>query len=400
MEYSYQARDKEGALKTGIVEAKNETEANEVLQQHGLIVIKVLPGKKIDLFGSISLWERVSMKELVLFSRQLSTLINAKVPIIQSLMILHEQVSSNKLRTIITEVAERVKSGDSLSTAMAVYPTVFSGLYINLLRAGELSGTLDESFAYLANQLEKDYDLRSKVIGALTYPAFIVSTLFVVGFLMFIYVLPPLIEVLTEAAVDLPFTTVILVNITNFIQAFWWIIILLLVSVLIGFRFYSQTYSGRHMIDYVKINIPLFGKLFEKIYMARFSRNLSTLLAGGIPIVKALDSVADIVGNQVYRDIILEAANQVRNGKSVASSLIANPEFPPIVAQMTEVGENTGKLYEILDKLALFYEKEVDNVLKTLTTLIEPIVMILIGAAVAVMVAGILLPMYNLASAV
>ncbi|MDP4000665.1 MAG: type II secretion system F family protein, partial [bacterium] len=152
--------------------------------------------------------------------------------------------------------------------------------------------------------------------------------------------------------------------------------------------------------DYIKINIPLFGKLFEKIYMARFSRNLSTLLAGGIPIVKALDSVADIVGNEIYRDIILEAANQVRNGKSVASSLTANPEFPPIVAQMTEVGENTGKLYEILDKLALFYEKEVDNVLKTLTTLIEPIVMILIGVAVAVMVAGILLPMYNLASAV
>lgn len=400
MEYSYQARDNTGVLKTGTVEAGSEVEANDILQQHGLIVIKMAPSNQFDVLKSITFWDHVSQKELVLFSRQLSTLINAKVPILQALTILRDQISSHKLKTIIGEVMERVKSGDSLSTAMAGYPNVFSGLYINLLRAGELSGTLDESFSYLANQLEKDYDLRSKVIGALTYPAFIVGALVVVGFLMFIYVLPPLIEVLAEAQVDLPFTTVILISVTHFVQSFWWLVLGLLLAAVIGLRLYIRTYSGRNVIDYFKLKVPVFGKLFEKIYMARFARNLSTLIAGGIPIVKALDSVADIVGNQIYREIILEASTQVRNGKSVASALVASPEFPPIVGQMTQIGENTGKLQEILDKLAIFYEKEVENVLKVLTTLIEPMIMIVIGAAVAVMVAGILLPMYNLAGAV
>jgi type II secretory pathway component PulF len=400
MEYSYQARDEKGMLKTGTVEALSPTLANSILQEHKLTVIKIEPARKFDIFQNIKFLDHVSLKELVLFSRQLSTLIDAKVPIIQALTILKEQVSSAKLKTIIDEISERVKSGDSLSTAMSAYPKVFSPFYINLLRAGELSGTLDESLTYLANQLEKDYELKSKVIGALTYPAFIVSALLVVGFLMFVYVLPPLIGVLQEAEVELPFTTNILIGMTNFMQNFWWIILILIVGGTVGLRVYSDTQSGRHLIDYLKIKIPVFGKLFEKIYMARFSRNLSTLVAGGIPIVKALDSVADIVGNAVYHDIILEASSQVRNGKSIASALVNSPEFPAIVAQMTQIGESTGKLKEILEKLATFYEKEVEGVLKVLTTLIEPMIMILIGFAVAVMVAGILLPMYNLAGAV
>jgi type II secretory pathway component PulF len=400
MEYSYQARDAQGMLKTGIVEAVNEAEANNVLQEHKLTVIKIELSSKFDMFQNIGFLDRVSLKELVLFSRQLATLINAKVPIVQALTILKEQVGSVKLKTIIDEISEKVKSGDSLSTAMSAYPKVFSAFYINLLRAGELSGTLDESLTYLANQLEKDYELKSKVIGAMTYPAFIVSTLVIVGFLMFIYVLPPLIEVLQEAEIDLPFTTNILIGVTNFMQNYWWIILILLIGGIVGFRFYNQTQGGRYLIDYIKIKIPMFGKLFEKIYMARFSRNLSTLVAGGIPIVKALDSVADIVGNAVYRKIILDASSEVRNGKSIASALLSSSEFPPLVAQMTQIGENTGKLQEILEKLASFYEKEVEGVLKVLTTLIEPLIMILIGFAVAVMVAGILLPMYNLAGAV
>ncbi len=400
MEFSYQARDNSGIMRTGTVEAVNEPVAVETLTAHGLIVIKISPAAQVNFLDQLNIFNRVSSKELVLFSRQFSTLINAKVPIVQALNILKAQVSSKRLKTVIQEMAGRVESGDSLSSALARYPKVFSNLYVNLVRAGELSGTMDESLSYLANQLEKDNDLRSKVIGALTYPAFIVVALFVVGFLMFIYVLPPLIGVLEESSVALPFTTQILVAVTNFIQSFWWAVILVVVGGIMGGRYYAQTPGGRYIFDSTKIHLPAVGDLFQKVYMARFARNLSTLVAGGIPIVKALESVADIVGNQVYREIILDAAEQVRNGKSIASALSQRKEFPPIVPQMTQIGESTGRLQEILEKLATFYEKEVDEVLKILTTLLEPIIMMILGLAVAVMVAGILLPIYNLASAV
>ncbi|OGE87565.1 MAG: hypothetical protein A3J07_04995 [Candidatus Doudnabacteria bacterium RIFCSPLOWO2_02_FULL_49_13] len=399
MEFSYQARDTDGRLKTGTVEAATEASAFEVLQNHGLIVIKIFPVSQISILERIKIFDRVSMKEIVLFSRQLSTLINAKVPIVQALNILKIQVSSSKLRSVIGEIAQHVESGESLSSALARYPRIFSNLYVNLTRAGELSGTMDDSLAYLANQLEKDYDLRSKVIGSLSYPIFIMAALLIVGVLMFLYVLPPLVGVLQESAVELPITTRILIVTTHIMQDYWWIMLVVLIGLGVGYRFYSQTAGGRYVLDLVKIKLPVFGNLFKKMYMARFARNLSTLVAGGIPIVKALEAVADIIGNSIYRDIVLEAADQVRNGKSIASALTSHSEFPAIVAQMTQIGETTGRLQEILDKLAIFYEKEVDGVLKILTTLLEPIIMMLLGLAVAVMVAGILLPIYNLASA-
>ena len=398
MEFSYQARDEKGMLRTGTVEATSEVDAFDVLQGHKLIVIRIFPAVKSGFLDKLAAFERVSAKDIVLFSRQLATLIDAKVPIVQALKILQQQVSSKKLQGVITEISDKVENGDSLSSAIAAHPKVFSNLYINLVRSGELSGTLDESLNYLANQVEKDYDLRSKVISAMTYPAFILGALGVVGVLMFLFVLPPMIGILLEAKIELPITTRILIAISNVIQSFWWILLVLLVGGGIGLRYYIQTYSGRYLFDYLKIKMPIFGQIFVKVYMARFARNLATLVAGGIPVIKALDSVADIVGNQIYRDIILDASHQVRNGKSIAVALTDKKEFPPIVAQMTQIGETTGKLQDILEKLAGFYEKEVETSLRTLTTLIEPIIMMFLGLAVAVMVAGILLPIYNLAS--
>src|SRR3989344_1909264 len=400
MEFAYQARDNQGLLRTGIVEATNENSAYDALQEHGLIVIKILPASSVSILDRIKLFDRVSSKDLVLFSRQFATLINAKVPIVQALNILRSQVSSAKLKVVITDISQKVESGDSLSSALTRYPAIFSNLYVNLVRAGELSGTMDESLIYLANQLEKDNDLRTKVISSLTYPAFIVSALIIVGVLMFIYVLPPLVAILRESAVELPITTKILIAATDFMQKFWWLVIIIIVGLFVGYRTYIATPGGRYIVDSFKIKLPIFGKLFVKIYMARFARNLATLGLGGIPIVKALESVADIVGNQVYRQIIIDSAQEVKNGKSIASVLVERPEFPVIVSQMIQIGETTGRLQEILEKLATFYEKEAENVLKNLTTLVEPLIMVVLGLAVAVMVAGILLPIYNLAGAV
>ncbi len=399
MEYLYQARDAEGGFRTGTVEAQNESSAFDVVRAHGLVVIKIVPYNEVSIFERVKLFDRVSMKEVVLFSRQLATLIDSKVPIIQALRILETQVSSEKLKSTLNEIAIHVESGESLSVAISHHPKIFSDLYVNLLRSGELSGHMDESLNYLATQLEKDYDLRSKFIGAMTYPLFILFALFVVGFLMMTFVLPPLVSVLQESSVDLPITTKMLIVATNFFQSYWYLLVTVFGGAIIGSLYYVRTTSGRYLFDHIKLQLPVFGQLFQKVYMARFARNLSTLIAGGIPIVQALDSVADIVGNVVYREIIIDAGTQVRNGKSIASALTSRPEFPVIVAQMTQIGESTGQLQEILEKLADFYEKEVDAVLKVLTTLLEPVVMILLGAAVAIMVAGILLPIYNLASA-
>jgi type IV pilus assembly protein PilC len=277
MEYTYQARDQKGALRTGTVEAANEASAFDILKNHGFIVINLHVAEKNDLLGSIRIFNRVSAKDTVLFSRQLATLIDASVPIVQALQILQYQVSSTTLRKIIGEITEKVEAGDSLSAALSQYPQVFSPLYINLVRSAELSGTLDSALNYLANQVEKDYDMRSKIISSLSYPAFIVGALVIVGFLMFIYVLPPLIGVLKESSVALPITTKILIAVTGIIQNLWWLLILVFACASVGLRYYSQTYGGRYTIDFLKINTPFIGSIFVKIYMARFSRNLSTL---------------------------------------------------------------------------------------------------------------------------
>jgi type IV pilus assembly protein PilC len=400
MEYQYQARDNQGTMRTGTVEAATLGAATEILHAHGLVVIKVLPLSKSSILEQINIFNGISPKEVVLFSRQLATLIGAKVPIVMALKILQVQVTSRKLQEIIGEIASKVESGEALSAAITGYPKLFNEMYVNLVHSGEMSGSLDEALGYLADQVEKDYDLRSKIVGALTYPAFILFALVIVGFLMFIFVLPPMVSLLQEQSVELPFTTKILVFTTTFMQSYWWIVLIAIIGTVIGVKLYIGTVPGRYLFDYLKLRMPVFNKLALDIYMSRFARNLSTLIAGGIPIVKALDSVADIVGNEVYREILFEASNDVKNGKGIAQSLADRPEFPPIVSQMVQIGESTGKLQDILDKLARFYEKEVDAILKILTTLIEPIIMMMLGLAVAVMVAGILLPIYNLASAV
>jgi type II secretory pathway component PulF len=387
-------------MRTGTVEASSITAAQEILHAHGLIVIKVLPVTKFSLIENFNVFDRISPKEVVLFSRQLATLINAKVPIVMALKILQGQVNSSHLKKIVGEIANKVESGEALSAAIVGYPKLFNDMYVNLVHSGELSGTLDESLSYLADQVEKDYDLRSKIIGAMTYPAFILVALVIVGFLMFIFVLPPMISLLQESNVELPFTTKILVFVTNVLQNYWWAVLMLMIGGGIGTKVYIGTAPGRYLFDLFKIKVPIFSKLSVDIYMSRFTRNLSTLIAGGIPIVKSIDAVADIVGNAVYRDILFKAATEVKNGKGIAQALADYPEFPPIIAQMVQIGESTGKLQDILDKLARFYEKEVEGILKVLTTLIEPIIMMLLGLVVATMVAGILLPIYNLASAV
>jgi type IV pilus assembly protein PilC len=343
---------------------------------------------------------RVGYKDLVLFSRQLATLIAARVPILQALRILQNQVTSKGLQHILQDMIASVESGESFSLALSKHPETFGNIYVSLVRSGEAAGSVGQSLTYLADQLEKDYELRARVRGALTYPGFVLSALVVIGVLMFKFVLPKLVGVLKEQGGDLPFVSLVLIRFTDFFDAWWWLVLLVLAGLAVFARFYVGTEAGRHAWDKVKTRIPIIGDIFEKVYITRFSRNLATLVAGGIPIIQALKIIAEVINNVVYREILLETATQVTNGKSISDSLVRYKEFPPLVTQMIKVGEQTAQLDMILQKLATFYEKEVDSKVDTLSSLLEPVIMLILGLAVGVLVAGVLLPIYNLASTV
>ncbi len=400
MKFTYQARDQKGDLKKGFVIAATIAKAEQLLANNGLIIIN-LAVQKENLFTKIEeVINRVNYKDLVVFSRQLSTLVAARVPILQSLRILEAQVASKGLTVVARNLIADVESGQSLSLAMSRNPEVFGNVYVSLVRSGEASGKVSDSLSYLADQLEKDYELRSKVKAALTYPGFVLTALLIVGVLMFKFVLPSLVGILKEQGADLPIISRGLISFTDFFQVYWWLVLLVFFGVLILGRYYVSTDSGRFMWDSFKSKVPVVGPLMQKIYMARFARNLSTLVAGGIPIIQSLKIISEVINNKVYREILLEAADQVTNGKAISDSLAKYAEFPPLVTQMVRVGEQTAELDTILQKLANFYEKEVDSQIATLASLLEPIVMVILGIGVGLLVAGVLLPIYNLASSI
>ncbi len=400
MKFKYQARSKTGEFGKGVVTAPNQDKAEQLLSDNGLVIISLEEQNESLLDRLDFLSNRVGNKDLVLFSRQFSTLVSARVPIVQSLRILETQVSNKGLILITQSLIQSVEGGESLSIALAKHPRVFGNIYVSLVRSGEASGHVAESLAYLADQLEKDYDLRSRVKSALTYPVFVLSALIVVGVLMFKFVLPSLISVLKEQGGDLPFVSRILISFTDFFQVFWWIILLGLAVGAVVLKLYINTPAGTYVWDRVKMNIPVVGQVLEKVYLARFSRNLATLVAGGIPIIQALKIISEIINNVIYRDILLEAVEQVTNGKTISDSLARHNEFPPLVTQMVRVGEQTAQLDNILLKLAIFYEKEVDTKVATLSSLLEPIIMLILGVGVGILVAGVLMPIYNLAGTV
>lgn len=398
MKYLYKARNRKGEIKNGFVVANSEDRAVGLLSENGLITI-ALQQQNTDFLEKFNPFGKsVKNKDLVLFSRQLATLISARVPILQALRILEEQLSSKYLFQVTTDLIASVENGESLSLAMSKHSEVFGNVYTSLVKSGEASGSLDKSLTYLAEQLEKDYELRSKVKSALTYPIFVVSALVIVGILMFKFVLPKLTSVLEEQGGDLPVISQYLIAFTKFFDKFWWAAILVLAALIFGIKFAIATKIGKHQWDKWKISLPIIGDIFKKIYLARFSRNLSTLVLGGIPIIKALQIVSELINNEIYKEILEEAIVKVTAGKSISEGISGYKEFPNIVTQMVKVGEQTAQLDDILAKLALFYEKEVDSKVSTLTTLLEPLIMVVLGVGVGLLIAGILMPIYNLAS--
>lgn len=389
-------------MQAGLVDAPTPTDANDALQERGYEVLVLEPYKPRVTSAKLSIpfLNRIKTKDIVILSRTLSVMISASVPLVDALKSITAETINTKLKEVLADVSSEVESGARLSDALEKHPKVFSAFFINMIRSGETSGQLERVLDYLADQQEKDYDLTSKIRGALIYPAFILTALFVVGFIMMAFVIPKLTEILEEAQVALPLSTKMLIVVSGFFEHYWFLLIILLVAAVIGFRVAVKTTSGRLLWDTIKINLPIFGKLFRGIYVIRFTRSFATLLQGGVDQITTLEIVSAIVGNQVWKRMIFETIQEVNEGNSLTTAFVRSKHVPPIMNQMIAVGEDTGRLQEVMMRVADFFKREVDNLVGNLVTLIEPIVMILLGLAVGVMVSAILLPLYNLSSGV
>lgn len=392
--YHYKARDsKDGSLVTGEVQADNESAAVKLISERKLFPIEVSTEATSGVFSKSA---RVKAKERIIFTRQLSTLIGAGLPLVQSLRTVRGQVASKPLQQIIDTVIANVEGGSTLSNAFSAHPKVFNQVYVSLIAAGESSGTLDETLDRLASQQEKDAAIASKVRGAMIYPMIVLGVVLIVLIFMLTAVLPQIGSLYNDLGKTLPFITQALLAVSNFAVNFWWLVLLGLGGVVYAARNYFKTTVGKREVDRFKIQVPIFSKLFMKVYMARYARTLGTLAQSGLPLLEALEITKDAVNNVVIAETIDESIKQVRGGKALSTSIEGTKTFLPLVPQMIKIGEQSGTIDQMLDRVATFYETEVDDEVKNLSTTLEPVMIVVLGATVGLIVLAILLPVYNL----
>ncbi len=401
MKYKYKARNQAGGIQEGIVEALTLKNATSVLQQHNLVVVSVVPEKESGMLDSFSrYWEGVSAKEFVIFSRQLAVMIDAKVPLMAAFKGISEQATNPYLARVLSMVLSDIDEGKSLSESLKRHPEVFSDLYINMIQSGEVSGNLQKALEDLANNIEKNYTLTQKVKGVLYYPAFIMFAFFSVGFLMLAFVIPKLMGILKETNAQLPITTKMLLFTGDFLQKWWWAVLIAVILGVVSLVYYLRTEDGKKEFDVISLKIPIIGKVLRYVFLARFSENLGTLVKSGLPIVNSLQISGQVVGNSVFRRDINEAAEKVKSGGTIGEVLATKEEFPPIMIQMIRVGEETGKLDSTLDAMSTFYGREADQIVSNLSSIIEPILIVILGAGVGILVFSIIIPIYNIAQGI
>lgn len=398
LSYKYTARDPAtGEYVKANVEAESELAAAKLIRKEGLVAIDIQLAEK----GAKSpggRFNRVKTKDKVLFSRQLSTLINAGLPLVQSLRSVSNQTTSKPLKIVLGKVIADVEAGSTLSDAMSKHPQVFNQIYVSLIAAGEASGTLDKALERLAIQQEKDADLISKIRGAMVYPIIVLLVMAAVLGFMLVKVLPQ-VQTLYEGlpGANLPLITTILLAISNFIIHQWWIVVIILALGVFFTTRWARTLGGKRVIDKWKMHAWPIGGLFMKMYMARFARTGTTLVASGVPLLQVLQITGNAINNVHIEESISRAADKVKGGKSLSDAIGPDPNFLPLVPNMIRIGEQSGSLEAMLAKTAEYYEKEVDDEVKNISTIIEPVLMVLLGVAAFVIVAAVLLPIYGLA---
>lgn len=397
--FKYTARDPATGEKIkSIMQADSQQAAAKIIQKQGLVPIDITAADG-EVGGLSKLLNKVATKDKILFSRQLATLINAGLPLVQSLRTVGNQSQSKQLKVVVSQVIGDVEAGTALSIALARHPRVFNQIYISLIAAGEASGTLDKALERLASQQEKDAEILSKVRGAMIYPMIVLVVMFGVMGFMVVQVLPQ-VEVLysgIQGGGSLPLITRLLLGLSHIIIKYWWIVIILIGVAGFGTSRWLTTLGGRRIADKAKMRAWPISSLFMKLYMARFARTGTTLVASGVPLLQMLEITANAINNVHISESLHRSIEKVKGGKALSETLKGDRNFLPLVPDMLQIGEQSGSMEQMLDRVAIYYEKELDNEIKTISTIIEPVLMVILGVFAFVIVAAVLLPIYGLA---
>jgi type IV pilus assembly protein PilC len=398
MLFTYHAIDKDGHERDGTIEAPSQEMAVSALQRRELIVSAITADDKKSLFAiEFSFFRGVSNKEIVMLSRQIATLFGAQVSALRVFRLLSAEVENKKLSDILNAVGDDLQGGSPISKALARHPKVFSSFYVNMVHSGEETGKLSEVFQYLADYLDRMYEIVSKAKNALIYPLFVVVVFFAVMALMLTLVIPKISAVLIESGQEIPTYTKVVIGLSNFLIQYGILVIFAVVGV--GFYVWNlgKTNRGKFILDRAKLSVPYVGDLYKRLYLARIADNFSTMLLSGVSVVEAIDITSSVVENQVFTEILQQVGQDVKGGASISDAFGKHPEIPGIMVAMTKVGEETGELGKILTMLAKFYTREVSNAVDTLVGLIEPIMIVLLALGVGTLLTAVLMPIYNLA---
>ena len=393
--FIYKAKTKEGKIVTGTVEAAVKKTAIKLLHEKKLIIFSLRQKTSGSILSVLDAFRGTSAKDITLLTRQLATMINAGLTLINSLTIIQEEAKPALVK-LLNFIIRKIEGGSSFHQALRAYPDIFRKSYISLVKSGESAGKLDKILAELADSLEKQEAFKRKVKGALIYPFIVLVGMIVVAFVMMIYVIPQLTIMYEEMDADLPLPTEVLIFVSNSLSSFWYLIIIIVIGLIYAFVRWRKTDFGKEQTDKFILKIPIINKLITKIILAQLSRTLSMLISAGVPIIEALNIVEEVAGNAVFEKSINLAAKDVEKGLTLTSALGKFDEYPPLVIQMISVGEQTGKVGEVLSRVADYFEQEAEEAIKGLTTAIEPVMMIILGIGVGFIVISIITPIYNL----
>jgi type IV pilus assembly protein PilC len=395
--FNYTAyRNDTGEVLKAQVQAESQAAAAKLLTGQGLFPISIESAEEVGLLAKLGFGQKVGSKQKVVFTRQLSTLINAGLPLTQSLRTVKDQLSDKKLQEVVNHVLNSVEAGTSLSQSFAEHPQVFNNIYIALVAAGEASGSLDKALARIADQQEKDAAIISKIRGALIYPLIVVGVILAVLVFMLTTVLPQVGSLYKDLGKTLPLLTQILIDVSTFLVNYWYLVIMLAVAAFFGGQAWFKTPKGRSVSDLIKLNVPLIGRIYRKVYMARFARTLGTLMGTGVPVLEGLRIVKESISNVHVEAAIQGAIDGVRGGKALSSTLEGQSTFLSLVPQMIKIGEQSGQIDQMLDRVATYFENEVDDEVRNLSATIEPVLMVVLGITVGGVIAAVLMPVYSL----
>ncbi len=393
--YTYRARREDGTLTEGSLRAADEERAGSLLRSHQLTPVSLKSAE------AVPIWQRqffggINIKDLILFSRQMASMIRAGVPILEALRSLARQITKHKYRQVLTEMAYDIEAGESLSNTMSKHPSAFNPFILGIVRTGEASGRLTEALDAISDYLEQDYAFRSRVRSALIYPIFLLSIVVIISFVMFTFVLPQLVTIFQDAGVALPLPTRILIGLTGFFSSYW-IFILVFIAILSAILYsYLRTPEGRYTLSSVALGIPFLRKFFERLYLSRLTSILRTLFSSDVPALESLTLAKEAVSNRVYRRILEDTIEAVKDGAAISQVWQHEPNIPPMLTSMVAVGERSGNVSDSFKEASRFFKRDVDNILDAITVLLEPILIVVLGAGVGVVVAAVLLPIYNL----